>query len=71
MDEPRHINLFDADNLEAAGELMGLNRQFRAARVLLTAHQLWIFTALMVLGPRHRRNMSQNQLWSTGRPCPI
>ena len=46
MDESRQINLFDVDNLEAAGELMELHWQFRAARVLLTAHQLGIFTAL-------------------------
>ena len=46
MDESRYMNLFDVDNLEAAGELMELHWQFRAARVLLTAHQLGIFEAL-------------------------
>lgn len=46
MNEPKSMNLFDVDNLEAAEELMGLHWQFRAARVLLTAHQLGIFEAL-------------------------
>jgi len=40
------VNLFDADNLEAATALLELNWQFRASRVLMTAHQLGIFEAL-------------------------
>jgi len=40
------MNLFDADNLEAAASLLELNWQFRASRALMTAHQLGIFQAL-------------------------
>ena len=40
------MNLFDADNLDAAGALLELHWQFRASRVLMTAHQLGLFTAL-------------------------
>lgn len=40
------MNLFDAENLEAAAALMELQWQFRASRVLLTAHQLGFFEAL-------------------------
>ncbi|UCG83514.1 MAG: methyltransferase domain-containing protein [Dehalococcoidia bacterium] len=40
------MNLFDADNLDAASALLELHWQFRASRVLMTAHQLGIFTAL-------------------------
>lgn len=40
------VNLFQADNLEPAMALMELHWQFRAARVLMTAHQLGIFEAL-------------------------
>ena len=40
------MNLFDADNLEAATALLELNWQFRASRALMTAHQLGIFEAL-------------------------
>ena len=42
----KHVNLFDADNLEEAMGLLELNWQFRASRVLMTAHQLGIFEAL-------------------------
>ena len=40
------MNLFDADNLEAATALLELNWQYRASRALMTAHQLGIFEAL-------------------------
>ena len=40
------MNLFDADNLDAAAALLELNWQFRASRALMTAHQLGIFQAL-------------------------
>jgi hypothetical protein len=40
------MNLFDADNLEGATALLELHWQFRASRVLMTAHQLGIFRAL-------------------------
>jgi len=40
------VNLFDADNLEAAKSLLEQQWQFRASRVLMTAHQLGIFEAL-------------------------
>jgi SAM-dependent methyltransferase len=40
------VNLFDADNLEAAAALLELNWQYRASRALMTAHQLGIFEAL-------------------------
>ena len=40
------MNLYDADNLEAAMALLELQWQFRASRVLMTAHQLGIFEAL-------------------------
>jgi len=40
------VNLFDADNLEAATALLELNWQYRASRALMTAHQLGIFEAL-------------------------
>jgi hypothetical protein len=40
------MNLFDADNLEAAMALLELQWQYRASRVLMTAHQLGIFEAL-------------------------
>jgi SAM-dependent methyltransferase len=40
------MNLFDADNLEAAAALLEMNWQFRASRALMTAHQLGIFQAL-------------------------
>lgn len=44
--EEAHVNLFDADNLEAATALLELNWQFRASRALMTAHQPGIFEAL-------------------------
>ena len=40
------MNLFDADNLEETAGLLELNWQFRASRVLMTAHQLGIFRAV-------------------------
>lgn len=40
------MTLFDAENLDEARALLELNWQFRAARVLPTAHQLGIFKAL-------------------------
>lgn len=40
------MNLFEADNLEAATALLELHWQFRASRVLMTAHQLGVFRAL-------------------------
>ncbi len=40
------VNLFDAENLEAATALLELHWQFRVSRVLMTAHQLGIFEAL-------------------------
>lgn len=40
------MNLFDADNLDAAMALMELQWQYRASRALLTAHQLGFFEAL-------------------------
>ncbi len=40
------MNLFDADNLEAATDLLELHWGFRASRALMTAHQLGVFTAL-------------------------
>lgn len=40
------MNLFEVDNLDAAMALLELNWQFRASRVLMTAHQLGIFEAL-------------------------
>ncbi|MDY6893091.1 MAG: methyltransferase [Chloroflexota bacterium] len=40
------MDLFEADNLEAAGGLLELHWQFRASRVLLTAHQLGVFEVL-------------------------
>lgn len=40
------MNLFEADNLEAAMGLLELNWQFRASRALMTAHQVGIFEAL-------------------------
>jgi SAM-dependent methyltransferase len=40
------MNLFAADNLSAAEALSEKHWQYRATRVLLTAHQLGIFTAL-------------------------
>jgi hypothetical protein len=40
------VNLFEADNLEAASALLELNWQFRASRALMAAHQLGFFTAL-------------------------
>lgn len=40
------MDLFDADNLEAATALLELNWQYRASRALMTAHQLGIFEAL-------------------------
>lgn len=40
------VNLFDADNLEAASALLELNWQFRSSRALMAAHQLGFFKAL-------------------------
>ncbi len=40
------MNLFDADNLEAASDLLEMHWQFRASRVLMTAHQLGVFRVL-------------------------
>jgi len=40
------MNLFDIENLEASSALLELQWQFRASRVLMTAHQLGIFEAL-------------------------
>jgi SAM-dependent methyltransferase len=40
------VNLFDADNLEAATALLELQWQFRASRALMTAHQLGVFEAI-------------------------
>ena len=40
------MNLFDADNLEETAGLLELHWQFRASRVLMTAHQLGIFKAV-------------------------
>jgi hypothetical protein len=40
------VNLFEADNLEAASALLELNWQFRSSRALMAAHQLGFFTAL-------------------------
>jgi hypothetical protein len=40
------VNLFDADNLEAASALLEINWQFRSSRALMAAHQLGFFTAL-------------------------
>ena len=40
------MNLFDADNLEAATALLELQWQFRASRALMTAHQLGVFEAI-------------------------
>jgi len=45
---PDKLNLFEADNLEAASALLELNWQFRASRALMAAHQLGLFTALAV-----------------------
>jgi SAM-dependent methyltransferase len=41
-----NVNLFEADNLEAASALLELNWQFRSSRALMAAHQLGFFTAL-------------------------
>ena len=40
------MNLFDAENLEAASAILELHWQFRASRVLMTAHQVGVFRAL-------------------------
>ena len=40
------MNLFDADNLEAAGDLLEAQWRFRASRALMAAHQLGVFKAL-------------------------
>ena len=40
------MNLFEAENLDAAMALLELNWQFRASRALMTAHQLGVFEAL-------------------------
>jgi len=40
------VNLFEADNLDAAAALLELNWQFRSSRALMAAHQLGFFTAL-------------------------
>ena len=40
------MNLFDVENLEASSALIELQWQFRASRVLMTAHQLGIFEVL-------------------------
>lgn len=40
------MDLFEVDDLEAAAGLMEVHWQFRASRVLLTAHQLGVFQAL-------------------------
>ena len=46
MDTEDQIDLFSAENLLEAQELTELSWQYRAARVLITAHQLGIFGAL-------------------------
>ena len=46
MDKTGQMNLFAAENLAESRALLELQWQFRSARVLLTAHQLGVFTAL-------------------------
>jgi len=40
------LDIFEADNLEAASALLELNWQFRSSRALMAAHQLGFFAAL-------------------------
>jgi hypothetical protein len=46
MQKRDRMNLFEADNLEAASTLLELNWQFRSSRALMAAHQLGFFTTL-------------------------
>lgn len=46
MNSKEHIDIFKANNLLASQELTELSWQYRAARVLLAAHQLGIFEVL-------------------------